>query len=205
MPQAVDNITSLVEQLTERLLDLEHRVAALERPQTPVILSAAGASPSQTPVILSAAGASRSEAPAESKDLVFPPGIWGGFPSAGAIPIVGKAILGFAGAFLLRAIAESASAPKLPVLFVAILYACCWMLCATRTANRFAAATYAITCTLILSPLIWESTVRFQVLAPTSAALILAAFFALTLALSAGHDLQVIPWVATLSSMGTAL
>jgi hypothetical protein len=209
MPQAVDNITSVVAQLSERLRDLEHRVAALEKPAL-----------ATRPVMLSAASASRREALVESKDSYVegcsqtqptqrPPAIWGGFPPleapAGAFPILGKAIVGFAGAFLLRAIAESGSAPKLPILFVAIVYACCWMVWATRTANRFAAATYAITSTLILSPLLWESTVRFQVLSPIFAAVILAAFFALTLTLSAGHELQLIPWIATLSTVSTAL
>jgi len=123
------------------------------------------------------------------------------------VPIVGKAVLGIAGAYLLRAIAESNSAPKLPVLFVAILYACFWMVWAVRVhaANRFASITYAITSALILSPLMWESTVRFQVLSPAVAAAVTVAFVVLTIAVAWQRDLQLIPWVATLTSVITAL
>ena len=110
-------------------------------------------------------------------------------------------------AYLLRAIAESGATPKLPVLFVAILYACLWMVWAVRTdtASRFASVTYAVTSALILSPLLWEATVRFQVLSPASTAVVLVAFVVLTVALAWQRNLQVIPWVATLATVITAL
>jgi hypothetical protein len=215
MPQAVDNIALALEQISERLLELEHRVATLEA----------------RPVILSVQSASRSEARAESKDpypvdsppaldirssetLLQPPGppiTWRGFPPvetpSGVVPILGKAVLGIAGAYLLRAIAESSSVPKLPVLFVAILYACFWMVWAVRShvASRFAGITYAVTSALILSPLLWESTVRFQVLSPAIAAAVTVGFVVLTIALAWRRDLQLIPWVATLASVITGL
>ncbi len=215
MPQAVDNVALALEQISERLLALEHRVATLEARS----------------VILSGESASRSEALAESKDPYpagnptglealsletrlqrpRPPATWRGFPPietpSGVVPILGKAVLGIAGAYLLRAIAESNSAPKLPVLFVAILYACCWMVWAVRvhTSSRFASITYAVTSTLILSPLLWESTVRLQVLSPAVAAAVTVAFVVLTIALAWRSDLQLIPWIATLASVITAL
>jgi len=215
MPQAVDNIALALEQLRERLLELEHRVATLEA----------------RPVILSAASAARSEALAESKDPYpadnppasdtrlsatplqrpRPPATWRGFPPletpSGVVPILGKAVLGIAGAYLLRAIAESSSVPKLPVLFIAILYACFWMVWAVRihATSRFASITYGVTSALILSPLLWESTVRFQVLSPAFAAAVTVAFVVLTIALAWRRDLQAIPWVATLASVITAL
>ena len=115
MPQAVDNIALALEQLSAQLRSIEDRVAALETQS----------------VILSGASASRSEALAESKDPCpvgnspalealssetrlqrpRPPATWRGFPPletpSGAVPILGKAVLGIAGAYLLRAIAES--------------------------------------------------------------------------------------------------
>jgi len=215
MPQAVDSIASALEQISEHLRDLERRVAALEA--RPVILSGASASPSE------ALAESKDPCPtdnppaSETHSLVTPlqrprpPATWRGFPPvetpSGVVPVVGKAVLGIAGAYLLRAIAESATIPKLPVLFVAILYACVWMIWAVRThaASRFASTTYAVTSALILSPLLWESTVRFQVLSPALAATVLVAFVALSLVLSWQHDLQLIPWVATLASVFTAL
>jgi len=125
----------------------------------------------------------------------------------GAVPVLGKAVLGIAGAYLLRAIAELGTIPKLPVLLVAIVYACFWMVWAARThpASRFASTAYGITSALILAPLLWESTVRFQVLSPAFAAVVLVAFAVLALALAWRRDLQLIPWVATLAAVVTAL
>jgi len=190
MPQAVVSVTPTVEQLSERLRDLERRVAALEGQPEP-------AAP---------------ETPIADIPLVRPrpPATWRGFPPAEVpgvtVPVLGKAVLGIAGAYLLRAIAESGSIPKLPVLTVAIVYAALWMVWAVRThdTSRFASVTYGITSALVLSPLLWESTVRFQVLSPAFTAAVLVAFVVLAMALAWKHDLQIIPWVATLAAVITA-
>jgi hypothetical protein len=191
MAQALYGVPSDVEQLSERVRELERRVSALEG--QPEKLATAPAEPNfalQRP---------------------RPPATWRGFPPAevpgGAVPVLGKAVLGIAGAYLLRAIAESGAIPKLPILILAIVYAGLWMLWAVRThaANRFASATYAITAVLILAPLLWESTVRFQVLAPAFTAVVLVAFVVLALALAWQHNLQLIPWIATLSTVITAV
>jgi hypothetical protein len=191
MAHAVEGVASDVEQLSERVRELERRVATLEeRPQE--------STPNKPALAVTALQQPR------------PPATWRGFPSAempGGVPVLGKAVLGIAGAYLLRAIAESGSIPKLPVLMLAIVYAALWMVWAVRThaASRFASVTYGITAVLILSPLLWESTVRFQVLAPGFAAVVLISFVALALALAWQHNLQVIPWIATLSTVITAL
>jgi len=126
---------------------------------------------------------------------------------AGIVPVVGKAVLGIAGAYLLRAVAESGTVPQLPVLLVAVVYAVLWLLWAIRThsTNHFASITYAITAALILSPLLWESTVRFQVMWPAFTAAVLVAFVVLAWVLAWRQNLQAIPWVATLASVVTAL
>lgn len=189
MPQAVDSIASALEQLSDQLQALEHRVAALER------------RPEKSPEPQLAAPIERS----------LPPATWRGFPSvetpSGIVTVVGKAVLGIAGAYLLRALAESPNVPKLPVLLVAILYASFWMVWAVRTAaaSRFASLTYAITSALILSPMLWESTVRFQVLSPAFASVVLVAFVVLAVSLAWQRDLQLIPWVATLATVITAV
>jgi len=125
----------------------------------------------------------------------------------GTVPVLGKAVLGIAGAYLLRAIAEAGPIPKLPVLIVAVVYAALWMVWAVRThdANHFASVTYGITSVLILAPLLWESAVRFQVISTTFTAVVLVAFIVLALTLSWRRQLQVIPWVATLAVVITAL
>ncbi len=192
MPQAVDNLTQVLDQLSEQVRNLERRVAALES---------------------RAENAQSSDLQPESTALARPrpPATWRGFPPvetpSGLVTIVGKAVLGMAGAYLLRALAESSTIPKLPVVFIAILYACFWMVWAARihAASRVASVTYAITSALILSPMLWESTVRFQVLAPVVAASVTVAFVVLAISLTWREDLQLIPWIATLASVVTAL
>ena len=188
MARVVEIVASDLERLNERIRELERRVSALE----------AQPEKSTPPVDYSL---QRPRAPAT----------WRGFPPAeipgGAVPVLGKAVLGIAGAYLLRALAESGSIPKFPILILAIIYAGLWMVWAVRThaANRFASITYGVTSALILSPLLWESTVRFQVLPPTFTAFVLVAFVVLALALSWQRNLQLIPWIATLSAITTAL
>lgn len=192
MPQAVESVASNIEQLSERIRELERRVAALEH------------SPEKTTP-------PRSEFAAVAAQTPRPDSSRRAFPAlevpSGAVPTLGKAVLGIAGAYLLRAIAESGTIPKFPVLIVAIVYAALWMVWAVRThdTNRFASAAYSVTSALILSPLLWESTVRFQVLSPAFSSVVLSGFVVLTLALAWQRNLQVIPWVATLAAVITAL
>ncbi|MGO8795164.1 MAG: hypothetical protein ACLQLC_10105 [Candidatus Sulfotelmatobacter sp.] len=202
MPQAFSRTAPDVEQLSEQLRELERRVALLECQQGKTLASAPAEAAELTPRTLTEPGLAllRPRAPAT----------WQGFPPvatpAGALSAIGKAVLGIAGAYLLRAIAESAVVPKLPVLIVAIVYAGLWLVWAVKThaQNLFASVTYGITAALILSPLLWESTVRFQVLAPSFSAVILVAFVVLSFALSWKRSLEMIPWVAMLASVITA-
>jgi len=190
MPQVVDNASAL-EQFIRKLEDLEHRVVALEERRE------------------------RAIAPDSHAEFNLqrprPPETWRGFPPmeapSGAVPILGKAVLGVAGAYLLRALVQSSSVPKLPVLFVAIAYAYSWLVLAARAhkTSRFASATYGVTSALILSPLLWESTLRFQVLSPAFAALWLVGFVVLSLGRARRENLQIIPWIATASSVGTGI
>ncbi len=192
MAQVSNGLASDVEQLSERVRELERRVSALERqPET------------KTPAPSASGSVARPESPAAETQRGFP----ASNVPAGVVSVVGKAVLAIAGAYLLRAVAESGTVPKLPVLVVAILYAGMWLVWAVRThaTNDFASVTYAITAALILSPLLWESTVRFQVLWPAFTSAVLVAFVVLALALAWRQNLQAIPWVAILAAVATAL
>src|SRR5579872_1079495 len=191
MPQVVDSISSF-EQLSERVRELEDRIAALEGRSR----ASQGATSSLPRVELQ-----------KPNNGIPPAGVFPAFNSGGTFPIIGRAVLGFAGAFLLRAITESTSFPKLPVLAVAILYACFWMVWAVHTysSNRFASITYAITSVGILCPMIWETTVRFEVLPVTASAVMLVGFLVMTLVLADRRDLQLTPWITTLSVLATAM
>jgi uncharacterized membrane protein YidH (DUF202 family) len=188
MAEALDGIASPdVENLSEQIRNLERRVAALE-----------GRS------VNTDAAASRSFAAAQSSA----PKTRRGFPGPGGVlPVFGKGVLAIAGAYLLRAVAESGTIRQFPVLVVAIVYAGMWLVWAVRThaGNRLASVTYAITAALILSPLLWESTVRFQVLPPVFTAGVLVAFVVVGLALAWPQRLQAIPWITTVAAVVTAM
>ncbi|HEU5404063.1 MAG TPA: hypothetical protein VFU86_22095 [Terriglobales bacterium] len=184
---AAAETSGIVDQLNERVRQLEVRVSALE-------------------------GEPRKQAqapPPTSARRDRAPETWQGFPSVelpGVISTIGIAVLGMAGAYIFRALAESGAVPKLPVLVMAILYAASWMVYAIRVHSRaFASLTYASASLLILSPMVWETTVRFEFLSPALAGAILAAFCALTLALTWKRGLEAIPWLTVAATMGVAI
>ncbi len=192
MPQPFDGSASDVERLSEQLRELERRVSVLEG--QPGIEGRTTLAPGSGELL-------------NARPREMQRGFLAASVPAGIVPVFGKAVLGMAGAYLLRAVAESGTVVRLPVLLVAIVYAILWLLWAIRThsTNHFASITYAITAALILSPLLWESTVRFQVMGPAFTAAVLVTFVVLAWALAWRQNLQAIPWVATLASVVTAL
>ena len=202
MPQAVDNLASVVERLSERLLELETRIADLESTVLGGRHSPDNALPqskrSDLPTSLAAADSKLRQPHPTPTRLSLPH-----LETGRAFSAIGKAALGFAGAFLLRALAETGSLPKLPILIVAIAYAYAWMIWSLLPVDRFASATYAFTSALILSPMLWEATVRFQSLPTSAGAISIVAFVVLPLGLASRHSLQLIPWIAVLAAVST--
>jgi hypothetical protein len=118
MPQVVDSLTSVVEQLSERLRELESRVALVEAHTiagaNAAVLSTRKVSPSEaSPDSQGSRSAERTVPRIARPD----PGSYRFADlerSATVFSTIGKAALGFAGAFLLRAVAESGSSPSFP-------------------------------------------------------------------------------------------
>ena len=141
--------------LPARLEALEQRVSLLEHPSAVAALPAA---------------IQNASAPASQVDdgLSFA-------QAGGLLSVVGRAMLGIAGAYVLRAVAESTSLPKLALAAIAIAYAILWLVWAVRqNAEAWLASTiYAGTSALILAPMLWELTLSFKVLAPSATAVIL--------------------------------
>lgn len=193
-----DSHTEL-DELRAELHQLERRVAMLEHrepyaPEAPVLQS------TQIETAYAESPPS-SQAPASEPPPTQAP--------HAAIPVVvrtaGRAILGLAGAFLLRAVAESNFVPQLIVVIAAIIYGVMWLGISShiRRKDPVAAVAYSITSAFILAPLLWEATVRFKVLPPVATAAILVAYVLL------GTKL---PWtgptivaVTTLAAIGAAL
>lgn len=118
--------------------------------------------------------------------------------SSEAIPMVGFALLGIAGAYLLRALTELEAVPRGVGVAVGTCYAAFWLWLAARTPaeRRFAAAARSSTFVLIFAPLIWESVVRFKALSPWTAATVVFAFCVASEVISWRKNLKVIAAVA---------
>jgi len=183
MPDHTEESDLLLQEVHERLQMLERRVAALE---------------------------SRSELSAGPPTATFlgtKPKNERQVETTSAVAVLGKAVLAIAGAYLLRAIAESGVAPRWLLLVVAIGYTGAWLVWAARSHRKshFASMVFGMTAAFILVPLLWEGTVRFQNLTPGFASAVLMGYVALSLGLAWRKRLEAIPWIAVSTAVGTAL
>ena len=191
----MDDSPDVLTRLSARLDTLERRVYLLEHP---------GEVPASVPAPEGPAG---SAGPAQETQRSAPDGP-SSFSQTGAVfPVLGRAMLGMAGAYALRAVAESGSFPRLAAVALAIAYAAAWLVGAARVPARlrFAGATYAGTSALILAPMLWEITLRFNFLSPATAAGVLGAFVFAAYVLAWKNQLTAIVWVAYLTGAITAI
>jgi hypothetical protein len=126
--------------------------------------------------------------------------------TAALLPVLGRALLGLAGAYLLRALTESATVSPQFGVGIGLLYAILWLVWAARTpaARRVEAALHSLTSVLVLSPLLWEATLRFHAVSTSAAGAILLFFTIFGLAVSWRKDLLIVATIATLAGLGTA-
>jgi hypothetical protein len=185
--EIMDDLPGEITRLAARLEALEKRIEALEHPGE---ASEAVAVPQLIPMQV-----------AQIEEALPSP------PAGGAFSVLGTALLGIAGAYLLRAVAESTSLPKLGVAAIAIAYAIFWLFWAARApaSDWFGSATYACTSALILAPMLWELTLRFNVLPAAATAGVLAAFVCAASALAWKRNLAPIVWVANATAAPLAL
>ncbi len=184
MKSSLDEFVSVVDRLLSRLDDLENRVSALEHP-----------APSQV--------AAKAQPPATFAAQQHPLAELS--RSSGVMPVIGKVFLGIAGAYLLRALAEMGLAPQWTVTMVALLYAGMWLLWAARASLEatFASTAYATTAAVILSPMLWELTLRFKVMPPGITATVLVMFVAAAAALAWKHRLASVVWAPSMFAVMT--
>jgi hypothetical protein len=183
----MDDLLDALARLTDRLEHLERRVSALE-------CSSATAHSRPSPV----AAPIRLTPAAEETSLP---------QSEGMFPVVGKAMLGIAGAYLLRAVNESGALPQWVVVVIALAYAGMWLLSAARVPANipFTSTAYAATSGLILTPMLWELTLRFKILPASATAGVLSAFVVGALVLAWKRTLAPLIWVASVTAVFTAL
>jgi hypothetical protein len=182
LPEALDVLTSRVDALEKRVHQLEH-----EHPS-----ETSAAQGIQLQVVPAAS------AVAEESEVS---------QAVGVFPVLGGAMLGIAGAYVLRALAERTFVPRPIIAGVAIAYACAWLFWAARTkaTANFARVIYAGTSSLILAPMLWELTLRFNVLSPALAASILSGVIVVTTALAWKRNVAAVFWMAYGASALTAV
>jgi hypothetical protein len=180
LPDSINRLASRLETLEQRVYVLEHRSP---EPSSSV-------SPSLSPIPIAQFG--------EMMPSAQPGGVFS---------VLGKAMLGIAGAYLLRAVAESSSFPKPAVAALAIAYAIMWLVWAARVKDGewLASTTYACTSALILAPMLWELTLRFKVLPASMAAVVLCGFVIVASALAWRRNLASVFWVANVTAALAAL
>lgn len=122
------------------------------------------------------------------------------------LPVLGGALLGLAGAYLLRALTESAAIPPAWGVAAGILYAIFWLFRAARTAasRRLETAIHSLTAVLVLCPLLWEAALRFRAISTWAAAALLVTFVVCGLAVSWRKNLLVVATIVILAGLGTA-
>ncbi len=124
----------------------------------------------------------------------------------GVLPLVGRSLLGIAGAYLLRALTEAGVLPARIGIGAGIVYALLWLTWAARSPSmeRLKTAVDSLTAVLILCPLLWEATIHFQVVTPWTAAAILLVFAAFGMTIAWRKSLLIVSTFATLAALGTA-
>ena len=186
----MDDLLDAFARLDARLESLERRIAALEALSGEPVPARPGMPLAIKPV--------STRAPATPE---------GDSPASGLFSVVGKSMLGIAGAYVLRAIAESGSFPKMAVVILALVYAGTWLLWSARVKPEatFASIAYAVTAALILAPMLAELTLRFGVLTSSATAALLSAFVIVAAALAWRRNSAPVIWVAAVTGVLTAI
>ena len=193
----LDDLYQQIRNLTDRVARLEASLAV--RPEAPLVQDVGARHP--VAQSLPAAGPGTPAREDLKRDALLPA------PETTPILLVlGSATLGLAGAYLLRAIAESRTFPPKVAFDAGTLYAVAWLVWAPRAhaGRRLATTVYSLTAALILSPLLWEATVRFHMVATWQTSAILVAFALIGMAVSRRSGLPVVAVISTLASVGTA-
>ena len=198
MEADLDDLRQQVRNLTDRVARLEASLGV--HPDAPVMRDAGA--PRDVPRQEKDVGARHDVPGRDEEETASSP-----VPETSRVlPILGGATLGFAGAYLLRAIAESGVIPAKLAFAVAVLYAVAWLLWAPRAhaGRRLATILYSLTAALILSPLLWEATVRFHTVSPWQTSVILVAFTLIGLSVSWRKDLLMVATISTVAGIATA-
>jgi len=135
------------------------------------------------------------------------PTIGDGFVSS-ASTLVGRVLLIFGGAYLLRAITDFQFVPTALGISLGATYALFWLFMAYRKGSvesqRATALFYSGASVLLALPLLVEATGRFQLLSGPQSIIALTIFCALTVWVAAIRDQRILAWLITVGGIAAA-
>jgi len=159
-----DDLIAQIQDLRQRVENLENRLAIPVAPQVLPVPAVSAVPP--------------------ASDFVLPTNI---------VPVLGRMLVGIAGAYVLRALTDWGALPTGAGVTIGLLYAFLWLWIAARSPAdaKFAAAVGCSTSVLIMAPLLWEATGRLKVMTTGMSAGVLAGFalVALVLGMKARHGI----------------
>lgn len=122
--------------------------------------------------------------------------------------LIGRLLLIFGGAYLLRAITEFEVVPTALGISLGAAYALFWLFMAYRkggdSSQRAAALFYGGASILLAMPLLVEATGRFELLSGTQGIVALAILCAVSLWVATARDMRLLGWLVTAGGIGTA-
>lgn len=118
------------------------------------------------------------------------------------LSLIGRTLIVFGGAYLLRAITEAGLVPASAGVVLGLAYALSWSILALRpTTSRLSAAHHGVASMLTALPLIFEATRRFEVFEGWSSAIALGVVSLVVLSMARRRELPGIAWTFTLLSL----
>ena len=122
---------------------------------------------------------------------------------------IGRVLLIFGGAFLLRAFTDEQILPTAVGIFIGTAYAVFWLFMAYRTGRNprqgLTALFYGASSVFLALPLFVEATTRFELLSGRQGIVALTLFCALSIWVAVTRNLKSLCWVVTAGSIATAL
>jgi hypothetical protein len=191
MDNSLRGVEPTIRDLEQSLRAVERRVALLEQ-----ALAASGhATP--TDALPQAAGLGES---------ILPPASWRTHDLVTILSFIGRTFVALGGAYLLRALTDSAVLPQPAGVALGLAYAVLWLAMADRAGaahSRVSAAFHGLVAAIIAFPLLWEAVTRFHLIGPGTAAAALATMTALALGVALRQRLQVLAWIALVPALVT--
>ncbi len=180
LSERIDQLLVSMNQLEQRVAQLEHAIEGGEAFQTPP--------PRMVPFEEAPSAAASSPESVDSPDAGLPL----------ILPLIGRSLVALAGASFLRFVTDHEIFPDTVGVLLGLAYAFVGIGLANwdgRRGRSLSAAFHGSVAALIGAPLLWEATTRFHVFSPTASAVILLILAGSLLRVSWRREILSLPWI----------